>query len=260
MSAVFGGIYCLHHSLQCLVIDEDSKQCKAVIDSSGKRISCNYVLIEDSYLSEETCSQVQYRQISRAVLITDSSVLKSESDQEISVLTVPSEDGQQSAVYMTELCSSTNTCMKNTYLVHLSCSSLKATAREDLEPVLQKLFILDGEEDPEGTERPRVLWLMYFNMRDSSAVERQSYVGLPSNVLVCSGPDPCFGYDHACQQAENIFTTMYPSEEFCPPAPNPEDIIYDGEGCQPDTSETREADECKEETPSENVTEEPTTE
>lgn len=260
MSAVFGGIYCLHHSLQCLVIDEESKQCKAVIDSSGKRISCNYVLIEDSYLSEETCTQVQYRQISRAVLITDCSVLKSESDQEISVLTVPSEDGQQAAVYMTELCSSTNTCMKNTYLVHLSCSSVKATAREDLEPVIQKLFVLDGEEDPEGTERPRVLWLLYFNMRDSSAVERQSYVGLPSNVFVCSGPDPFFGYDHAVQQAENIFTAMYPSEEFCPPAPNPEDIIYDGEGSPPETSETKETEESKEETPPENETEEPKTE
>ncbi|XP_072285966.1 rab proteins geranylgeranyltransferase component A 1 isoform X2 [Pyxicephalus adspersus] len=145
MSAVFGGIYCLHHSLQCLVIDEDSKQCKAVIDSSGKRISCNYVLVEDSYLSEVTCAQVQYRQISRAILITDCSVLKSESDQEISVLTVPSEDGRQNAVYMTELCSSTNTCMKNTYLVHLSCPSVKATAREDLEPVIQKLFTLDAD-------------------------------------------------------------------------------------------------------------------
>ncbi|XP_040180977.1 rab proteins geranylgeranyltransferase component A 1 isoform X2 [Rana temporaria] len=260
MSAVFGGIYCLHHSLQCLVIDEESKRCTAVIDSSGKRISCNYVLVEDGYLTEETCAQVQYRQISRAVLITDSSVLRSESDQEISVLTVPSEDGHQNAVYMTELCSSTNTCIKNTYLVHLSCSSMKATAREDLEPVIRKLFVLDGEEDPESVERPRVLWLLYFNMRDSSMVERQSYVGLPSNVFVCSGPDPCFGYDHSVQQAENTFTAMYPSEEFCPPAPNPEDIIYDGEGAQPDASEAGAAEESKEETPSENVTEEPKTE
>ncbi|KAM5145681.1 rab proteins geranylgeranyltransferase component A 1 [Mantella aurantiaca] len=146
MSAVFGGIYCLHHSLRCLIVDGESKQCTAVIDSSGKRISCNYVVVEDSYLSEETCAQVQYRQISRAVLIADRSVLRSESDQEISVLTIPSEDGQQNAVYMTELCSSTNTCMKNTYLVHLSCSSVKSTAREDLEPVIQKLFVLDGEE------------------------------------------------------------------------------------------------------------------
>ncbi|KAG8591050.1 hypothetical protein GDO81_007032 [Engystomops pustulosus] len=66
-------------------------------------------------------------------------------------------------------------------------------------------------------------------MRDSSGVERGSYVGLPCNVHVCSGPDSCFGYDPAVLQAEQIFRQMFPDEEFCPPAPNPEDIIYDGE-------------------------------
>lgn len=30
-------------------------------------------------------------------------------------------------------------------------------------------------------------------------------------------------------QAEAIFTKILPDEDFCPPAPNPEDIIYDGE-------------------------------
>ncbi|MEQ2213313.1 hypothetical protein XENOCAPTIV_012840, partial [Xenoophorus captivus] len=32
-----------------------------------------------------------------------------------------------------------------------------------------------------------------------------------------------------CFQAESIFQKILPEEEFCPPAPNPEDIIYDGE-------------------------------
>lgn len=30
-------------------------------------------------------------------------------------------------------------------------------------------------------------------------------------------------------QAESIFSTILPDEDFCPPAPNPEDIIYDGD-------------------------------
>lgn len=29
-----------------------------------------------------------------------------------------------------------------------------------------------------------------------------------------------------------MFHQILPDEEFCPPAPNPEDIIYDGEGPQ----------------------------
>lgn len=253
MSAVFGGIYCLHHSLRGLLLDGSSSECTAVIDSRGKRIRCRYVVIEDSYLPENTCTQVCYRQISRAILITDRSVLRSDTDQEISVLSVPPDDEHRSAVHLTELCSSTNTCMKNTYLVHLTCPSTKTTAREDLEPVVKELFTLDSEEDrgPEP-DKPQALWVLYFNMRDSSGIERQSYTGLPSNVYVCSGPDPCFGYDGAIQQAENIFRQMFPAEEFCPPAPNPEDIIYDGEAAQPDPEEPNPSVDLKAETSPEN--------
>ncbi|XP_053329046.1 rab proteins geranylgeranyltransferase component A 1 [Spea bombifrons] len=239
MCAVFGGIYCLQHSLRYLVVDEESNRCKAVIDSRGKRISCDYVVLEDGYLSHDVCANVSYKQMSRAVLITDRSILRAESDQQISVLTVPPEAEGQHPISVTELCSSTMTCMKDTYLVHLTCSSSKTTAREDLEPVVQKLFTLDADPDKdcegETAEKPRVLWALYFNMRDSSAVERQSYAGLPANVYVCSGPDPSFGNDHAIRQAENIFHGLYPTEEFCPPAPNPEDIIYESD-CPPQDS------------------------
>lgn len=41
-------------------------------------------------------------------------------------------------------------------------------------------------------------------MRDSSGVERNSYDGLPSNVYVCSGPDPALGNDCAVKQVGQI--------------------------------------------------------
>ncbi|XP_056394213.1 rab proteins geranylgeranyltransferase component A 1 isoform X2 [Hyla sarda] len=223
MSAVFGGIYCLHHSLRRLLLDTRTSECTAVIDSRGKRISCRHVVIEDSYLPKISCTQVCYRWISRAILITDSSILSSDSDQEISVLTVPPDDDHETTVHLTELCSATNTCMKHTYR---------------------------GAEQ----EKPQVLWVLYFNMRDSSGIDRQSYTGLPSNLYVCSGPDPGFGYDGAIQQAENIFRQMFPAEEFCPPAPNPEDIIYDGEPvAQPDPEDPDQSINLKAETSPENV-------
>uniref|UniRef100_A0A8C8SPE7 Rab proteins geranylgeranyltransferase component A n=1 Tax=Pelusios castaneus TaxID=367368 RepID=A0A8C8SPE7_9SAUR len=237
MCAVFGGIYCLRHSVQCLVVDKESGRCKAIIDHFGQRINANYFVVEDSYLSEETCTDVCYRQISRAVLITDQSVLKTDSDQQISILIVPPMELGQPAVRIIELCSSTMTCMKNTYLVHFTSSSTK-TAKEDLEPVVQKLFTLNAETEREskngGLEKPRVLWAVYFNMRDSSGIDRNSYDHLPSNVYVCSGPDSALGNDYAVKQAETLFQEMFPNEEFCPSPPNPEDIIYDGDGTPPE--------------------------
>ncbi|NXP44038.1 RAE2 geranylgeranyltransferase, partial [Heliornis fulica] len=237
MCAVFGGIYCLRHPVRCLVVDKESGRCKAVVDHFGQRISANYFIVEDSYLSEKMCRNVCYRQISRAVLITDQSVLNTDSEQQVSILTVPPADPGKPAVCVIELCSSTMTCMKDTYLVHLTCPSTE-TAREDLEPVVQKLFNLNTEKETENEEldKPRVLWAVYFNIRDSSGIDRNSYDGLPSNVHVCSGPDSALGNDCAVKQAETIFQEMFPTEEFCPPAPNPEDIIYDEDELAPEES------------------------
>ncbi|KAL0609475.1 Rab proteins geranylgeranyltransferase component A 2 [Plecturocebus cupreus] len=239
MCAVFGGIYCLRHKVQCFVVDKESGRCKAVIDHFGQRINAKYFIVEDSYLSEETCLNVQYKQISRAVLITDQSILKTDSDQQTSILIVPPAEPGACAVRVTELCSSTMTCMKDTYLVHLTCSSSK-TAREDLESVVEKLFTLyaDTEINKEELTKPRLLWALYFNMRDSSGISRSSYNGLPSNVYVCSGPDCGLGNEHAVKQAETLFQEIFPSEEFCPPPPNPEDIILDGDDKQPEVPGT----------------------
>lgn len=249
MCAVFGGIYCLRHSVQCLVVDKESGKCKAIIDQFGQRIMSKHFLVEDSYFSENTCSHVQYRQISRAVLITDRSVLQTDSDQQISILTVPAEEPGTSAVRVIELCSSTMTCMKGTYLVHLTCTSSE-TAREDLEPVVQKLFTpyAETEIENEEVEKPRLLWALYFNMRDSSHVSRNSYNDLPSNVYVCSGPDCGLGNDNAVKQAETVFQQICPNEDFCAPPPNPEDIILDGDSLQPGASESSAMSEANSET------------
>lgn len=45
-------------------------------------------------------------------------------------------------------------------------------------------------------------------------------------------------------QAASIFQKILPEEDFCPPAPNPEDIIYDGDN----TSSAMGGEEEKEET------------
>uniref|UniRef100_A0A8D2I2D3 Rab proteins geranylgeranyltransferase component A n=1 Tax=Urocitellus parryii TaxID=9999 RepID=A0A8D2I2D3_UROPR len=252
MCAVFGGIYCLRHSVQCLVVDKESRKCKAIIDQFGQRIISKHFLVEDSYFSENTCSRVQYRQISRAVLITDRSVLKSDSDQQISILIVPAEEPGSFSVRVIELCSSTMTCMKGTYLVHLTCTSSK-TAREDLEAVVEKLFTPYTETgiENEEVEKPRILWALYFNMRDSSDINRNCYNDLPSNVYVCSGPDGGLGNDNAVKQAETIFQSICPNEDFCPPPPNPEDIVLDGDSSQPESSESSAILEANSEIPAE---------
>ncbi|XP_053188042.1 rab proteins geranylgeranyltransferase component A 1 [Scomber japonicus] len=202
-----------------------SVRCKAVIDSRGQRISCSHFVVEDGYVTPDRKRQATpTRCISRAVLITDGSILPTDSDQQVSMVTVPPIEAGSPAVKMVELCPSTMTCMPGTYLVHLTCQSV-GSAYEDLSPLVTRMFCTPESHD-QG--RPSVLWCLYFNMADGAAMEVKGH-DLPSNVYVCSGPDAELGHERTITQAESIFSLILPEEEFCPPAPNPEDIIYDGE-------------------------------
>ncbi|XP_070712147.1 rab proteins geranylgeranyltransferase component A 1 isoform X2 [Pempheris klunzingeri] len=226
MCAVFGGIYCLRHSVCCVLVDKDTNRCKAVIDSRGQRISCGHFVVEEGYVATDRKRvATPARFLSRAVLITDGSVLPSDSDQQVSMVTVPPVAAGCPAVRMVELCPSTMTCMSGTYLVHLTCQSV-GSSYEDLSPVVTRMFRTPESHDREDC--PSVLWCLYFNMADGSGLEVEGH-DLPSNVHVCSGPDGAVGHDHAIRQAESIFQKILPEEDFCPPAPNPEDIIYDGD-------------------------------
>lgn len=221
MCAVFGGIYCLRHSVQALVVDKSSNRCKAVIDNQGQRISCSHVVLEEGCFTQNATPT---RWVSRAIVITDGSVLPSEAEQQVSIVTIPSD----SPVRLVELCPSSMTCIPGTHLVHLTCQSL-GSAFQDLSPVVTRLFrTADSDHhDP----RPEVLWCLYFNMSEGLGSE----VGeLPANLSVCPGPDGSLGHDRAIAQAELIFNKILPEEDFCPPAPNPEDILYQGE--EPETS------------------------
>ncbi|CAF97265.1 unnamed protein product, partial [Tetraodon nigroviridis] len=307
MCAVFGGIYCLRHSVSCLLVDKDTNRCKAVIDSRGQRISCGHLVVEEGYVGAELKrAATPTRFVSRAVLITDGSVLPSSSDQQVSLVTIPPITAGCAAVRMVELSPSTMTCMPGTYLVHLTCQS-SGSAYDDLSPLVTRMFCTPDSPDQETVRlssgaststslmvqgwRPRtqpslqrvrvlrtrrrpgprerhqadlvhltcqssgsayddlsplvtrmfctpdspdqgncpsVLWCLYFNITDGSGLEAQGH-NLPSNVYVCSGPDGALGHENAIKQAESIFSKILPGEDFCPPAPNPEDIIYDGD-------------------------------
>ncbi|KAK5858092.1 hypothetical protein PBY51_002261 [Eleginops maclovinus] len=225
MCAVFGGIYCLRHSVSCLLLDTHSNRCKAVIDSRGQRISCSHVVLEEGFVgADRKRTNTPPRFLSRAVLITDRSILPTDSEQQVSMVTVPPAAAGGPAVKMVELSPSTMTCSPGTYLVHLTCPSI-GPAHQDLSPLVTSMFRTPESPDHEG---PSVLWSLFFNMADGSGLEAEGH-DLPENVYLSSGPDAELGHDHAIRQAESIFQKVLPEEEFCPPAPNPEDILYDGD-------------------------------
>ncbi|XP_061607454.1 rab proteins geranylgeranyltransferase component A 1 [Phyllopteryx taeniolatus] len=242
MCAVFGGVYCLRHPISCLLLDKSANRCTTLIDGHGQRITCSHFVLEDNYLPVHLKNQATpTRSISRGVLITDRSILPGDKDQ-VSLVTIPPAEAGLPAVRMVELSPSTMTCAPGTYLVHLTCQSLLGSAYDDLSPVVTRMF--NATQPHDQGRRPGVLWSFYFNMDVAAATTEADGDRLPSNVYVCSGPDSELGHEHAIKQAESIFHKIVPDQDFCPPAPNPEDILYDAEDTPYDAGERDEDEEA----------------
>uniref|UniRef100_A0A3B4AYZ2 Rab proteins geranylgeranyltransferase component A n=1 Tax=Periophthalmus magnuspinnatus TaxID=409849 RepID=A0A3B4AYZ2_9GOBI len=194
MCAVFGGIYCLRHSVQSLVLHRDS----------NRYCSCLYL-----------CPCLCLTCLSPVSLLC-LTCLSPLSLSSVSLVSVPSLGSGFPSVRIVELSPSTMTCINGTCEY---CST--NTASTTTTPVRHLTLSVTGG--------PSVLWSLYFNMAASSEVEGQE---LPINVHMGSAPDSALGHDVTI--AEKIFQKIVPDEEFCPPAPNPEDIIYDLESGGPE--------------------------
>jgi RAB protein geranylgeranyltransferase component A len=226
LCAVFGGIYCLRRQATAAILDADNKL-TAVIESTGQRLSTKWLVMEASYASSEILTKNTLPRISRAVLITDHSI-KVDKQKHISLLSVPLPGCSDICVTIYELSSDSLACPDGLYVVHMTCTSVAADAKTDLQPVVELLFQPQPSDVTASMDseirRPNVLWSLFFNVDNSSRCDLTSSI---DNILVVSGPDEYIDYDHAVTEARQIFERMCPGEEFLPKAPNPEDIIYD---------------------------------
>ncbi|XP_070554457.1 rab proteins geranylgeranyltransferase component A 2-like [Ptychodera flava] len=233
MCAVFAGIYVLRRDGQALIIDEQSKLCKGIIDSEGQRLNCRWIIMEGSYVPHQHSKPELMGCVSRGIFFTDRS-LKPGTEDQVTLLTIPPVDGRN-PITLIELNHCAYACPKGMYVVHMTCRGTETTtAKDDLQYAVNLLFH-PSEEKCEGAEaatptgeveKPKVLWCTYFNQTDTSLCVDEAFTGLPENVLVTSGPGSSIGFEHAVVQAKNLFEKICPGEEFLPAAPNPEDIIY----------------------------------
>ncbi|XP_078601870.1 rab proteins geranylgeranyltransferase component A 2-like isoform X2 [Branchiostoma floridae x Branchiostoma japonicum] len=227
MCAVFAGIYCLRRAARELIIDKDSNKCKGIVCTEGQRISCRWMVMQGSYVPH-ICRKPDppVGSVSRGIFFTDRSLKASENEQ-ITLLSIPPAEGSNFPVRAVELGNGASACPKGMFVVHLT-SQGTGSAKADLQSAAEKLFQpLDGDADTES-DRPKVLWCVYFNQLDTTDCDPSSlYTGLPENIVVTSGPGVDLGYEQAVQQARSLFEQMCPGEEFLPAAPNPEDIIYE---------------------------------
>jgi len=218
MSAVFGGTYCLNRSARILKVTKENNEFNGIICSENQEISAKYIVMECSYVPRLYSYAPKYY-ISRAILITDGSLKKSD-DEQVTLLTVPPGNGIKRSVRVIEIGPTSMACPVGLYVVHLTTTG-DETAEGNLQPVIDLLF---DKKNIEGSLKPRLLWCVFFNQVGR---EFERSANLPKNVFVTKLPGESLGYEGSVIEARRIFDEISPNSEFLPAVPNPEDIIWD---------------------------------
>ena len=143
MSAVFGGTHCLNRSASLLKITKEDNEFHGIICSESQEISAKYIIMECSYLPRLYSYSPKYH-ISRAILLTDRSIEKSE-DEQVTLLTVPPGNGIRRSVRVIEIGPTSMACPVGLYVVHLTTTG-DETAEENLQPVIDLLFTIKNIE------------------------------------------------------------------------------------------------------------------
>ncbi|XP_030856376.1 rab proteins geranylgeranyltransferase component A 2 isoform X1 [Strongylocentrotus purpuratus] len=230
MCAVFGGIYVLRTSISSMITDSENN-IRGIIDSEGKRLKCRNLILEHSYAYGES-KPYKASYLSRGILITDRSIKQSTTEQ-ITFLTIPPCDDRDQPVHVIEVGYAACAAPPNLYIVHLTAkaNSKGVSAKDDLQHTVQTFFQVaskDCKPTEPDTDQPHILWSVYFSQEDVTDIEDDVLKGtLPGNVHVTSGAGGSIGFDHAVSQAKKIFEKLCPGEEFLPPAPDPEDLVFE---------------------------------
>ncbi|XP_065667547.1 rab proteins geranylgeranyltransferase component A 2-like [Hydra vulgaris] len=220
MSAVFGGVYCLNKNAEEICIDFESNKCTGLI-IDNKIIRCEHIVMEKSYLPSYFKSSPKAESISRAILITNKSLLSSV-EECLTFMTIPPVNGKINLVRVLELGPASSACPAGLFILYLICNQ-DQTAKEDLE-VYTKLLTEGCTSclaDVANNGKPRLLWSLYFNQNSDCF-----YENLPENLFVGSMPGTSLGFQAAVKEAEIIFKSIAPNENFMIPVPNPEDILW----------------------------------
>ncbi|CAG2229809.1 CHM [Mytilus edulis] len=221
MCAVFGGVYCLKMSASHLVVDKDNK-CTGVISTDGKKLTAKYVIIEESSVPFPLFNASNKRYISRAVLVTDKSIVH-DGSQQLSLLQIPKSDGRYLTTVI-ELPPSSMSSPSPLNVVHITMETENedTTPELDLQDIVNTLFQTEPSQD-DG--KPVIMWSMFFKREFYCDVSVDRTV-VPENVIVIPGPGPQLDLDIVVDQSRAIFEKLMPGEDFLPRPPNPEDIIY----------------------------------
>uniref|UniRef100_A0A336K9D5 Rab proteins geranylgeranyltransferase component A n=1 Tax=Culicoides sonorensis TaxID=179676 RepID=A0A336K9D5_CULSO len=256
LCAVFTGIYCLASPIKNLYFnqnDDNSLQFQC-IDYEDRKLSSKHIVIgpgivSDQILTEPTSEERTFKcgGLSRGVFVTSTPIgglNQNVGKNGVMFLKLPPAVGKShSGAFVLQLDHHSGTCPKGLYLIHIICESLDTpksdladyvnqilkTTKSDIKTPSEDEEISFSDEQPlDDSTIPTILWSCYFHIpRCINCLNSNKTTA--ANVKLACGPFFELDFDRSIFQAKEIFSDLYPDLEFLPRAPNPDEIICEGE-------------------------------
>uniref|UniRef100_A0A1A9X2F8 Rab proteins geranylgeranyltransferase component A n=1 Tax=Glossina brevipalpis TaxID=37001 RepID=A0A1A9X2F8_9MUSC len=223
LCAVFGGIYCLKKEITGVHVEENGN--KVIVEIKNlQTIQANYVVCSPGNLKEQLkLTKEEKNHLSRGIFLSKQPLSGGETNIDgsgvgggVNLLRLLTTDGQREAICI-QLSSPSGTCPKGIYIYHLITPSISDDPASDLHAFEQIIF--------PDLNRSTLLMSAYFT------IISYNYEPLDSNdrILVTAPPFYELDYDLSIENAYEIFKKLYNDAEFLPRAPDPEEIVIEGE-------------------------------
>lgn len=213
LCAVYGGIYCLKRKVDDITVAPSSNE--LLLTSSGKTLRAKNVVCAPGQVPGHGELRPH---ISRGLFIA-SSPLGSEDLNKggggVNLLRLLADDGQREACLL-HLSHYSGTCPEGLYIFHLTTSARSEDPAADLAAFTAQIF---------ETNAPQILYSAYFTI----VAPTSTSLATDTSVYWTAPPAYELDYDAAIANAREIFGKLYEEAEFLPRAPDPEEIVVDGE-------------------------------
>ena len=217
LCAVFGGIYYLGKTVDKIVM-KDGKVTGVMMED--KRIACDHLVMPANIKPDfaESLSSDPDNVMSRTVMVSSSSLLPSDTEQ-LTFLSLPQETPGSGPIHVIEVGAGAAACPRGLHLLHLTGPGTEL----DLEMTARVRGLVSEDS------------LVYSLSWIQTGAGWKTEAG--SGLWQAPGPGPQLDFDLAIEQARQIYSGMFPEDEFLPRAPDPEEIIFGDEEQSQENSE-----------------------
>lgn len=238
LCAVYGGIYCLKRSVE----DINWTESELVVSSAGKTLRAKHLVSAPSQLPASLATHFGdcEPRISRGLFITSKPLGSEELNKGgggVNFLRLLTANGEREACLI-QLSHYSGACpeglcrccsyssvklllIRNLFnfldILHFTTPAVSANPAADLADFVAQLF------EPNASQ---ILYSAYFTIAAPAA---ESIANAATPIYCTAGPVYEQDYDAAIENAHHIFSQLYANEEFLPRAPDPEEIVVDGE-------------------------------